>query len=94
MTLTQIYSQYVSISEQLLMKEEENKRLNNYIDQILQEIEERAPAFTRQRDDFEKSVEMVSNLSRQLDLAAEEADTVNIILSSRLWIWILMETWL
>lgn len=36
MTLTQIYSQYVSISEQLLIKEEENKRLNNYIDQILQ----------------------------------------------------------
>lgn len=35
MTLTQIYSQYVNVSEQLLMKDEENKRLNNYIDQIL-----------------------------------------------------------
>ena len=36
MTLTQIYSQYVSVSEQLLMKEDENKKLNSYIDQILQ----------------------------------------------------------
>lgn len=36
MTLTQIYSQYVTVSEQLLVKEEENKKLNNYIDQILQ----------------------------------------------------------
>jgi nucleoprotein TPR len=36
MTLTQIYSQYVSISEQILFEEEENKKLNNYIDQILQ----------------------------------------------------------
>jgi hypothetical protein len=36
MTLTQIYSQYVSISEQMLFEEEENKKLNNYIDQILQ----------------------------------------------------------
>ena len=36
MTLTQIYSQYVSISEQLLVKDEENKKLNSYIDQILQ----------------------------------------------------------
>lgn len=36
MTLTQIYSQYVSVSEQLLVKEEENKRLNSYIDEILQ----------------------------------------------------------
>ena len=36
MTLTQIYSQYVSVSEQLLFKEEECKKLNSYIDQILQ----------------------------------------------------------
>lgn len=36
MTLTQIYSQYVSVSEQMLFKEEENKKLNSYIDQILQ----------------------------------------------------------
>lgn len=32
MTLTQIYSQYVSISEQMLFEEEENEKLNNYID--------------------------------------------------------------
>ena len=36
MTLTQIYGQYVNISEELMLKEVENKRLNNYIDQILQ----------------------------------------------------------
>lgn len=36
MTLTQIYSQYVTVSEQLLLRDEENKKLNNYIDQILQ----------------------------------------------------------
>ena len=68
------------------MREEENKRLNSYIDQTLQEIEERAPPFTRQRDNFEKSVEMVSNLSRELYLAAVKAYTVNIILTARLWI--------
>ena len=41
---------------------------------FFKEIEERAPAFARQRDDYEKSVEMVSNLSRQLNVAAEEAE--------------------
>ncbi|XP_046464122.1 nucleoprotein TPR-like [Daphnia pulex] len=51
MTLTQIYSQYVSISEQMLFEEEENKKLNNYIDQILQEHEDRAPTIARQRED-------------------------------------------
>lgn len=94
MTLTQIYSQYVSISEQMLFKEEENKKLNNYIDQILrvkkcdfslglktnsftslQELEDRAPTIARQREDYEKSIEMVANLTRQLNLAVEEAET-------------------
>ena len=75
MTLTQIYSQYVSVSEQLLFKEEENKRLNSYIDQILQEIESRAPAIVRQREDYEKSLETIANLTNQMELAADEAET-------------------
>ncbi|XP_057373674.1 nucleoprotein TPR-like [Daphnia carinata] len=75
MTLTQIYSQYVSVSEQMLFKEEENKKLNSYIDQILQELEDRAPTIARQREDHEKSIEMVANLTRQLDLAVQEAET-------------------
>lgn len=74
MTLTQIYSQYVAVSEQLMLKDEENKKLNGYIDEILQEIEERAPAIARQREDYEKSIEMAANLNRQLQLAAEEAE--------------------
>ena len=36
MSLTQIFSRYVAVSEKLLLQEEENKRLNNYVDQILQ----------------------------------------------------------
>ena len=108
MSLTQIFSQYVTVSEQLHLVEEENKRLNNYIDQIVQvsfgfffrhfrlfsfafpprltsellivyryfqEIENRAPAIARQREDYEKSMELAANLSRQLELAAEEAKT-------------------
>ena len=42
---------------------------------FFQEIEDRAPTIARQREDYEKSVEMVSNLTRQLDLAVEEAET-------------------
>jgi hypothetical protein len=40
-----------------------------------QEIENRAPAIARQREDYEKSMELAANLSRQLELAAEEAKT-------------------
>lgn len=42
---------------------------------FLQELEDRAPTIARQREDYEKSIEMVANLTRQLDLAVEEAET-------------------
>ena len=38
MDLTQIVNQYAAVTEQLLIKEVENKRLNSYIDQILKVI--------------------------------------------------------
>lgn len=75
LSVTQIYNQYVTVSEQLLFKEEENKRLNGYIDQILKEIESRAPVMARQREDHEKALEMNASLSQQLELTAEEAET-------------------
>ena len=36
LSLTQIYSEYVDTSEALHLEKEENKRLNEYVDQILQ----------------------------------------------------------
>lgn len=36
MTLTQIYNEYVQATDSLQLEKEENKRLNTYLDQILQ----------------------------------------------------------
>jgi hypothetical protein len=36
MSLTQIYNEYMQASENLYLEKEETKRLNNYIDTILQ----------------------------------------------------------
>lgn len=36
LSLTQLYSEYMSVSEKLIGTEEENKRLKRYVDQILQ----------------------------------------------------------
>ena len=57
LSLTQIYSEYVETSEALHLEKEENKRLNEYVDQILMEIEEKAPVIKRQREDYEKSIQ-------------------------------------
>ena len=72
--VTGIYSQMVSLQEELTVEREENKRLNLYLDQILLEIEERAPMLKQQREDYERAVAAVGGLTEQLEKAREEAE--------------------
>ena len=73
-TLTGIYSQMVTLSEELTLEKEENKRLNEYMDQILVEIEERAPILKQQREDYEHAMSAVGGLSESLEKAREEVE--------------------
>ena len=60
--------------EELIAQKDENARLNTYLDQILKEIESRAPGLKRQREDYERAVAAVESLTRQLDEARQEYD--------------------
>jgi nucleoprotein TPR len=73
-TLTGIYSQMVSLSEELTSEKEENKRLNSYMDQILMEIEERAPILRQQREDYEQAISALGGLTENLEGAREEVE--------------------
>ena len=44
MTLTQIFSNYIDVSDQLQREKDENTRLSNYLDEIVQELDEKTPA--------------------------------------------------
>ena len=72
MTLTQIYSSLVSSQEELTEARHENRRLNTYLDQILKEIEDRAPAMKQQREDYDRAVAAVTSLTRQMEEARQE----------------------
>ncbi|XP_023716827.1 nucleoprotein TPR isoform X2 [Cryptotermes secundus] len=67
MTLTQIYSQYVAVSEELFSQKEETQKLNLYITTIMEEIEEKAPILKKQREDYEHALENVATLTKQID---------------------------
>ncbi|XP_015755854.1 PREDICTED: nucleoprotein TPR-like [Acropora digitifera] len=69
MTLTQIYSQYVEVSDALQQEKDENIRLKQYLDQILKEIEEKAPILQQQRKDYEQALHSVDQLSMRLNSA-------------------------
>ena len=53
MTLTQIYTHYVQSTDELGKLKEENIQLNNYLKQIMEELDEKTPALQRLRRDHD-----------------------------------------
>ncbi|KAI8426277.1 hypothetical protein MSG28_005163 [Choristoneura fumiferana] len=67
MSLTQIYSQLVKVSDELAQEKEENRRLNITINTIVQELEEKAPMLQKQKIEHEEAIESNTALSQQID---------------------------
>nr|XP_049706582.1 nucleoprotein TPR isoform X2 [Helicoverpa armigera] len=67
MSLTQIYSQLVKVTDELAQEKEENRRLNVTINTIVQELEEKAPLLQKQKIEFEEAIESNTALSQQID---------------------------
>ncbi|RVE41975.1 hypothetical protein evm_013384 [Chilo suppressalis] len=67
MSLTQIYSQLVKVTDELAQEKEENRRLNITINTIVQELEEKAPMLQKQKAEYEEAVESNTALTQQID---------------------------
>uniref|UniRef100_A0A8C0G418 Nucleoprotein TPR n=1 Tax=Chelonoidis abingdonii TaxID=106734 RepID=A0A8C0G418_CHEAB len=72
MKLTELYNAYVETQDQLLLEKRENKRINKYLDEIVQEVEAKAPILKRQREEYERSQKAVVSLSAKLEQAMKE----------------------
>ncbi|KAK3516704.1 hypothetical protein QTP70_022497 [Hemibagrus guttatus] len=72
MKLTEIYTAYVESQEQLQLEKLENKRVNKYLDDIVQEVEGKAPVLKRQREELERAQKSVASLSAKLEHAVQE----------------------
>ncbi|XP_074025813.1 nuclear basket protein megator isoform X2 [Leptinotarsa decemlineata] len=57
MSYSEVYSRYVSVTEQFTNKEEECARLNNYITCIVREIEEKGPLIKKLRQDYSNTLD-------------------------------------
>ncbi|KAG8132789.1 putative Translocated promoter region protein [Naja naja] len=84
MKLTELYNAYVEAQDQLLLGKLENQRISKYLDEIVQEVEAKAPILKRQREEYERSQKAVASLSAKLEQAMkeiqrlqEEADKAN-----------------
>ncbi|XP_032591060.1 nucleoprotein TPR isoform X2 [Drosophila grimshawi] len=72
MSLTELYSLYAKNSEELEGKNRENAQLKLQIKSIVEEINERAPVFKKQDDDYIKLNEAHTQLLRQRDEIVEQ----------------------
>uniref|UniRef100_A0A8D2J779 Nucleoprotein TPR n=1 Tax=Varanus komodoensis TaxID=61221 RepID=A0A8D2J779_VARKO len=72
MKLTELYNAYIEAQDQLLLEKLENKRINKYLDEIVQEVEAKAPILKRQREEYERSQKAVASLSAKLEQAMKE----------------------
>ncbi|XP_072536890.1 translocated promoter region b, nuclear basket protein isoform X2 [Salminus brasiliensis] len=72
MKLTEIYTAYMESQEHLQLERLENKRVNKYLDDIVQEVEAKAPILKRQREEFERTQKSVASLSAKLEQAVQE----------------------
>ncbi|XP_051869005.1 translocated promoter region b, nuclear basket protein isoform X4 [Pristis pectinata] len=72
MKLTELYNGYVEAQDQLLLAKQENKRVNKYLDEIVKEVEMKAPLLKRQREEYERVQKAVANLSAKLEDAMKE----------------------
>ncbi|XP_071982834.1 nucleoprotein TPR [Engystomops pustulosus] len=72
MKLTELYNAYVETQDQLLIEKQENKRITKYLDDIVKEVEAKAPILKRQREEYERMQKTVSSLSSKLEQAMKE----------------------
>ncbi|XP_011866769.1 PREDICTED: nucleoprotein TPR [Vollenhovia emeryi] len=67
LSLTQIYTQLVDVTNELTLEREENERLKSQMEVILRELEQKAPLLQQQRQDYETAMANIASLTNRLD---------------------------
>ncbi|XP_046396406.1 nucleoprotein TPR isoform X2 [Ischnura elegans] len=73
LSLTQIYSQYVAVSEELFVEKQQSKKLNLFLNAILTELEERTPHLKLERENYHSAILSINHLSTRCDELLLEA---------------------
>uniref|UniRef100_A0AAR2KFF0 Nucleoprotein TPR n=1 Tax=Pygocentrus nattereri TaxID=42514 RepID=A0AAR2KFF0_PYGNA len=69
MKLMELYNAFVEAQDHLQLEKLENKRLNKVLDEIVLEVETKAPVLKRQREEYENMQKSVGSLCTKLEQA-------------------------
>uniref|UniRef100_A0A8C7UUD6 Nucleoprotein TPR n=1 Tax=Oncorhynchus mykiss TaxID=8022 RepID=A0A8C7UUD6_ONCMY len=67
MKFMELYNAFVDIQDQLLVEKQENRRVTRVLDEIVQEVEEKAPILKRQREEYESMQRSMNSLCAKLE---------------------------
>lgn len=73
-TFSEIYHDYMRVSDELTREKQENTRLSECLSQILREIQEKAPILRQQRLDYEQALSTIDDLGAQLEKSLAKQD--------------------
>nr|XP_055058370.1 nucleoprotein TPR [Misgurnus anguillicaudatus] len=72
MKLMELYNAFVEAQDKLHLEKLENKRLNKVLDEIVLEVETKAPILKRQREEYENMQKSMASLCAKLEQAMKE----------------------
>uniref|UniRef100_A0A8C1R615 Nucleoprotein TPR n=1 Tax=Cyprinus carpio TaxID=7962 RepID=A0A8C1R615_CYPCA len=72
MKLMELYNAFVEAQDQLHLEKLENKRVHKVLDEIVLEVEAKAPILKRQREEYENMQKSMSSLCAKLEQAMKE----------------------
>uniref|UniRef100_A0A673GWF4 Nucleoprotein TPR n=1 Tax=Sinocyclocheilus rhinocerous TaxID=307959 RepID=A0A673GWF4_9TELE len=72
MKLMELYNAFVEAQDQLHLEKLENKRVHRVLDEIVLEVETKAPILKRQREEYENMQKSMSSLCAKLEQAMKE----------------------
>lgn len=71
---TDVYSKYIKSAEALIKANNENKRLNDVLNDILKSIEEKAPVIQEQREEYERIMSTHVMLTKKYQKLSQDHD--------------------
>uniref|UniRef100_A0A7N8XVL5 Nucleoprotein TPR n=1 Tax=Mastacembelus armatus TaxID=205130 RepID=A0A7N8XVL5_9TELE len=71
-SLYKLYNAYAECQTQLHLEKQETRRLSRVLDEIVQEVESKAPLLKRQREEYESMQRSMSSLCNKLEQARTE----------------------
>lgn len=73
----QLYNAYAECQTQLQLEKQETKRVSRVLDEIVHEVESKAPVLKRQREEYESMQRSMASLCSKLEQARAVRSSVH-----------------